>query len=140
MKISIAVTGQMKPLVFVMDAGSPDGKKFVGRLYDVEAGTSWKACSGPYGKGAAPKGVYYLARPVAINPEAEENKPYKDKAGNAWFARLDPQFPTDRVGLGVHPDGNVPGTLGCIGIMEDDTKELFEMLYKMDHPVMVFVV
>jgi hypothetical protein len=35
--------------------------------------------------------------------------------GNGWSLDLDPKFKTDRDLLRIHPDGNVPGTEGCIG-------------------------
>lgn len=140
MKVSIAVSGSFKPMVFVLGEASADGKRWHGRLIDVEGNKTWNAVSGPYGKGAAPPGAYFIRRAMAVNPEADENKPYKDKAGLAWFAQLDPQFETDRMGLGIHPDGNVPGTLGCIGIAEENTKDLYELLSKPEHPVMLFVV
>ena len=38
----------------------------------------------------------------------------------SWFIPLEPQFPIARAGLGLHPDGNVPGTQGCVGITGAD--------------------
>lgn len=35
--------------------------------------------------------------------------------GSGWSLDLDPTFNTDRTLLRIHPDGNVPGTEGCIG-------------------------
>lgn len=33
-----------------------------------------------------------------------------------------------RYGLGIHPDGNVPGTEGCIGLLDSDTSDFRGML------------
>ena len=33
-----------------------------------------------------------------------------------WALELQPQFDTPRTQLLIHADGNVPGTLGCIGL------------------------
>ena len=35
--------------------------------------------------------------------------------GKGWSLDLDPTFSTTRDLLRIHPDGNVPGTEGCIG-------------------------
>lgn len=105
------LTGQVDVFVFVGDM-----------FYELAAsGLKAKAVSGPYGNGPAPKGSYRITPPVAIDPSAESNKGFLDPKGNAWFAALHPEFETDRIGLGIHPDGNVPGTLGCIGIQLEDT-------------------
>lgn len=47
---------------------------------------------------------------------------YRDGKGLAWFLWI------GVANLGVHPDGNVPGTKGCIGIVDIDTKNLFDKL------------
>lgn len=103
--------------------GNVDVFVFVGDMfYELAAnGLRAKAVSGPYGNGPAPKGSYRITPPVAIDPTADSNKGFLDPKGNAWFAALHPEFETDRIGLGIHPDGNVPGTLGCIGIQLEDT-------------------
>lgn len=87
----------------------------------------WPAVSGPYGKGELPEGGYTIA-PPAILEGVPANEAYRDKKGHTWFAPLRPQFPTDRSGFGIHPDGNVPGTLGCIGLTQEDTREILELL------------
>ena len=93
-----------------------------GYLYELSKdGIKAPAVTGPYGKGAAPKGSYRINPPIAIDPAAEENKGFVDQKGSAWFAALLPEFDTDRTGLGIHPDGGMPGTLGCVGIQLEDT-------------------
>ncbi|MCP4704584.1 MAG: murein L,D-transpeptidase [candidate division Zixibacteria bacterium] len=93
-------------------------------------GIFWPAISGPFGKGKLPAGEYYITEPVEIKSTAKKYEPYRDKTGFAWWCRIIAQFETERSGFGIHPDGNIPGTLGCIGIRLDNTKEVFEVLLK----------
>ena len=51
---------------------------------------------------------------------------FRDKKGFSWFLWL------GSGNLGVHPDGNVPGTKGCIGIIDEDTKPLFDAFKKLN--------
>lgn len=106
-------------------------------ILDSDAGP-WPAISGPWGKGAAPKGVYEIAEPQAIKA-SEENKAYTDPDGFAWFAAMTPREPMERKGFGIHPDGNVPGTLGCIGV-KGSTRELFDLLRATPKPITLYVV
>ncbi|RKY87038.1 hypothetical protein DRQ15_11370, partial [candidate division KSB1 bacterium] len=73
---------------------------------------SWQAVSGPYGNGALPSGIYY-GRDISVY-----NLPGWIRDGVGFRAYLDPQFqlPAGRGGFFIHPDGGVPGTLGCIGL------------------------
>lgn len=103
---------------------SPNGKK-------------WPAVSGPYGKGKLPSGQYLITQPVEIKSKADKYKPYRDKTGFAWWCRIKPSFETDRSGFGIHPDGNIPGTLGCIGIRLDDTREVFYELLDSDNTILI---
>jgi len=52
---------------------------------------------------------------------------YKDPKGFGWFLWL------GAGGLGVHPDGNVPGTKGCIGVVANSTRDLFDKLKGKNH-------
>jgi hypothetical protein len=48
-----------------------------------------------------------------------------------WFARLEPKFETKRTDLGMHPDGNIIGSLGCPVIPFEnleDNKKMFELI------------
>ena len=98
-----------------------------GELIAVDKNERWPAVTGPWGKGAAPPGEYMIQKATRLK-DCKKNRPYRDKAGNVWFAKLTPTFETDRTGLGIHPDGNVPGTLGCVGVTCDDTSALFALL------------
>jgi hypothetical protein len=80
------------------------------------------AISGPWGNGLLPAGDYSVerARPGItalgfVDPTSNEG----------WFIPLTPQFETTRRGFGIHPDGNVPGTQGCVGILGDDASRFW---------------
>ncbi len=102
--------------------------KFENNKLTSPDGSNWPAISGPYGKGKLPSGKYLITEPVEIKSTAIKYNPYRDKTGFTSWCRLTPLFETDRFGFGIHPDGNIPGTLGCIGIRLDDTREVFETL------------
>ena len=92
----------------------------------------FKAISGPYGKGSAPVGEYSVALPLVIDERVEKNKPYTVN-GFAFWCLLVPRFKTDRSGIGIHPDGNVKGTLGCIGIDSEEDQYLVFSLLRVFH-------
>lgn len=82
---------------------------------------SFKCISGGGGKGPLPSGKY-LVKKAYFLPSDFPNKEAYSKNGYSFFTPLVPQFNTDRTQLGIHPDGNVPGTLGCIGLTEKIAK------------------
>ena len=98
-------------------------------------GRTWKAVSGVPGKvPALPSGAYSV-RPRSLMTGTVEvagvgfntkyaAPAYKDRRGFGWFLWL------GKGNLGIHPDGNVPGTKGCIGVKKPDTTDLFEELKK----------
>ena len=118
MKVQIQQTVEMPVWLYYAD---------VDRLINLDTRAQLAVVSGPFGNGPLPAGQYTLGPAIDIDPTAPENAPFMDGEGNAWFAKLTPTFDTDRSGFGVHPDGNVPGTLGCIGILRDDTTEIRKM-------------
>lgn len=81
---------------------------------------TWKALSGGHGLGTLLHGSYRIDSIDAIE-DTEANKAYK-REGFPWFMRIQPMFKTYRTALGVHPEGNVLGTLGCIGLLTEDGK------------------
>ncbi len=87
----------------------------------------WNAISGPHRNGRLPSGIYTIGQAVQL-AKAPENVPYTDPSGNAWWCPLTPQFSTTRTKLGIHPDGNVFGTEGCIGIQGIYTLDCFNAL------------
>lgn len=78
------------------------------------------ALSGPHGNGDLPDGLYKF-RKYDLNERSPNNHAYCDSLNKCWFQFLQPQFSTNRTELGVHPDGNTLGTLGCIGLLDSDT-------------------
>ena len=86
-------------------------------------GNAYKAVSGPYKNGHLPMGEYDVSPLVDV-----ENHPvnigfcFED---TCFWIKLTPKFETTRTGLGIHPDGNIPGTLGCIGLVEYDSQMFY---------------
>ena len=87
-------------------------------LFDEKESDIFCACSGGWGKGALPFGRYNIDRCYALRDNGKVEA-YK-REGLPWVAKLSPLFETDRSGLLIHPDGNIPGTRGCIGILQND--------------------
>ena len=87
---------------------------------------TWSAVSGPFGAGSLPVGIYDIARREITEYTNKVDVPYRDKTGMGFFVPIYPKFQTNRGKsggrLGIHPDGNKPGTLGCIGITEANTR------------------
>lgn len=67
------------------------------------------AASGPWRKGRLPNGNYNGGN---LRRRNDNNAMICE--GKGWSLDLDPAFDTDRKLLRIHPDGNVPGTEGCI--------------------------
>ncbi|MEM6405536.1 MAG: L,D-transpeptidase [Pseudomonadota bacterium] len=86
--------------------------------------THYSAVSGPHGNGPLPIGSYTVqTRRVA---DGSLGAGFTDSvSGNSWFIPLTPQFNTTRSGFGIHPDGNVPGTRGCIGLTGTDAQNFW---------------
>ncbi|MEX1363990.1 MAG: hypothetical protein AB1Z98_12745 [Nannocystaceae bacterium] len=113
--------------------------------FELESGTlswgskTWTAVSGPHANGALEAGSYRLERRKVTPLNKSIGEPFKDKAtGNGFFVPITPQFETKREGLGIHPDGNVPGTEGCIGITADSSS-FYDMLAKTPPSAVIFV-
>ncbi len=107
---------------------SEDVWRFEGNFLIAPDNSRWPAVSGPHGKGLLPEGKYRIGKAVILDSTVLASLPYKDSSGLAWWCPLEPLFLTKRTHLGIHPDGNVPGTKECIGITSLDTRELFERL------------
>ena len=78
---------------------------------------SYNAVSGGWGNGPLEPGLYNITsviRPAEMFQRKDKDAYTLFNVG--WFASLTPLFQTERTALGIHPDGNVPGTLGCIGL------------------------
>jgi len=115
----------------------PESPTASGQLVNTEGtGKSFAARSGPYGKGALPSGRYTLGKPTRLEDD-ERNEPYTDPNGNAWWVPLKPQFQTERKGFGFHPDGNGPGSRGCVVIARNDTLSAYELMKEGDELLVV---
>ena len=72
----------------------------------------FKAVSSEWGKGFLPAGMYDIVS-CYTKEDNDSNKAFR-REGFPWIAGLIPRFKTEHSNLAIHPDGNVPGTLGCI--------------------------
>lgn len=88
-------------------------------------GLAWSAVSGPFGNGPLPMGWYLCSN------LRERSKTAMVRDGVGFSVDLDPLFPTTRTLLRIHPDGNVPGTLGCIGITDPDVRGCYDALKRL---------
>jgi hypothetical protein len=113
---------------------------YVDFIYDIDLGTltghdmTWPTVSGidaryeplPCGYYLAPQGSLMASDPshgVPFHPKyGEPPHAFRDPQNFSWFLWLGVR------NLGIHPDGNIPGTEGCIGITSEDTKPLFNKL------------
>jgi len=76
---------------------------------------SHTAYSGGWGNGMLPEGKYVIDRIVGPQDIIEHKNADAYTLFNfGWFFAITPQFKTTRSGFGLHPDGNVKGSLGCI--------------------------
>lgn len=87
--------------------------------------THFRAISGPHGKGALPLGRYVIKTRNAVVGGALDHRYEDSVSNNRWFLPIEPQFSTTRKGFGIHPDGNVVGTLGCIGLASGDANSFW---------------
>jgi hypothetical protein len=88
-------------------------------------------------RGPLPPGVYKFGSiPRSKNPGDENYESFCDKEKNCWSQTLINTFDTTRTDLAIHPDGNWPGTRGCIGLEEINTLEFKNELKKtlMENP------
>lgn len=71
-------------------------------------------------RGPVPEGLWQLTgqRYHTTDPDVLPSAGYYDTKGRGWYMKLKSvTAPTHgRTGFEIHPDGNVPGTAGCIGI------------------------
>jgi hypothetical protein len=87
--------------------------KTTGVLSFTKLKVKFNAVSGGFGKGSLPDGNY-LCKNFRTRTEPE-----MVRDGIGFSVDLIPLFKTARTELRIHPDGGVPGTLGCIGIVSD---------------------
>ena len=97
------------------------------------------ARSGPWGNGALPDGVYIVDPIHNQHGKQIHNKGMeldtKDKAGNRSHVAFKIPIAAEdksvhRTALFIHPDGNVKGTQGCIGIVGADALHFWNLWEK----------
>lgn len=118
------------PISFIDPTGL-DALAFNGTTITQTNGTgqtvaTWNATSGPWGNGSLPAGTYTVGAPISVTQTSNPSnyQSFCDGSGNCWFAPLTPSFQTNRTGLGIHPDGGVSGTAGCVGATDNNTQSL----------------
>ncbi len=91
-------------------------------------GQTYTAVSGPHGEGELSTGDYSIQVRNAVEGDGLDS-PYC-AGGVCFFIPIAPLFDSNgRRGFGIHPDGNMYGTKGCIGIKEIDARA-FLMAWK----------
>jgi len=83
---------------------------------------TYRAMSGPYGEGSLPSGDY-----TGKNLQTRTTQGMVCPSGG-WSLDLEPDFPTNRTLLRIHPDQYPPGTAGCIGVDCSVSKDLYDKL------------
>lgn len=81
-------------------------------------GTAYEFRSGGHGKGNLPVGTYTATKHLMNRSDSSM------RVGNVGYSfaltdKFDPRVKATRTTLRIHPDGGVPGTEGCIGIVGD---------------------
>lgn len=82
-------------------------------------------------KGALPPGMYQVPQAPRVRSQAEQSGAFCDDKNQCWSQPLTAEFSTQRDLLLIHPDGNVKGTRGCIGLQESDTSQVKAALTKL---------
>lgn len=107
-------------------AGTNDMRQGTLTLRDPNTGEvlgSYEFNNGGFGKGSIPEGTYEVSdgrRRSDTSAMMVDGYGYSfvlTQQGMAPGTADDPRYSADRDLLRIHPDGNNPGTLGCIGIL-----------------------
>lgn len=105
--------------------GARDSKRqrVLGKLHVKATGKTYAAVSGSRTLLPLPNGGY-IAKNLRIRKKASMQLnvlPEQNDGGGmcfpAWSVDVEPLFSSRRTLLRIHPDGNLPGTRGCIGIL-----------------------
>lgn len=94
-------------------------------LDEDEVIATFRANSGGFGNGCLKHGMYKIQYTQALADDGTRNS-FK-KEGKPWWASLTAMFKDDREALGLHADGGIRGSLGCLVVMERDI-EFFGIL------------
>ncbi len=128
--VNSSATSQVVP-------GSNDMRQGTLTLRDPSTGEvlgTYDFNNGGFGKGSIPNGNYEVSFPRLRNDEPgmiSNGVGYSfnlTQQGMADGTADDPRYTADRTVLRIHPDGNNPGTEGCIGILggADVQREFYE--------------
>ena len=119
----------MTTITFVKTAKG-SGSRVIGKL--KWGSDEYEVVSGGYGKGEIPEGTYDIERYNAVVGDKSTMKSgfVNPTNGGGWFLPLTPKFATGRHGFGIHPDGNLPGTKGCVGLQGADSKKFWDKWMK----------
>ena len=85
---------------------------------DVTRVKAWPALSGGFGEGSIPIGIYEVTDCTKLL-DIPVHVAYK-REDFPWWAKLKARSECLRTALYIHADGNVPGTLGCLGVTLND--------------------
>lgn len=109
-----------------------DGKTRIGLmatgLLNLD-GKTYAAISGPWNKGMLPNGIYGVKKYNVV--ASTKNAGFKSVTGKGWFIPLKEPANVKRSGFGIHPDGNVEGTAGCIGLVGADADKFWNAWLKL---------
>ena len=112
--------------VGVRPGGSTIGLMAKGEL--LFSGKSYNVISGPWNRGVLPDGTYEVKKYNVVVNSNEAG--YQSPSGKGWFIPLQAPAGITRSGFGIHPDGNVEGTAGCIGLVGLDADEFWNAWVK----------
>ncbi|HLT40969.1 MAG TPA: hypothetical protein VK034_32045 [Enhygromyxa sp.] len=104
--------------MFTFTKLSSDGNQAIGEL--TLEGKTYSAVSGGHGRGELPEGTYRVDVRGAV--EGGHLGAAFKAGGVGFFIPIEHISDSTRTGLGIHPDGNVPGTEGCIGVSATDSR------------------
>lgn len=106
------------------------GSRIKGKL--VWGAIEFNVITGGYGRGPLPDGSYVVeTTKVAVGNQSNMKSGFVNPLTNrGWFIPLTPKFSTNRHGFGIHPDGNLPGTKGCVGLVTADIKKFWDKWLK----------
>lgn len=109
-------------LMGVRTNGSQIGLLAVGSL---KLGVNtYQVISGPWNRGVLPNGTYAVQKYDVV--ASSNDAAFKSETGKGWFIPLKQPANVRRSGFGIHPDGNVEGTAGCIGLVGADAEKFWK--------------
>lgn len=90
----------------------------------VMNGVAYAAISGPWSAGVLPNGAYGVKKYNVVDKGLQAG--FICQSGKQFFIPLQQPSNIKRSGFGIHPDGNIEGTQGCIGIVGADADKFWK--------------